>query len=420
MKRLLLAVALVLAAGSARAVTLKELLAAADEQNVDVAIGVAQRERAAAEFGQAWSALLPSATVQGSWTRNQYPVEVQFGPGEPVVITREDQLDGMVGFEPPGLVEERGGRAAAAGAAADAAEQREGATRDAIRRQVATTYYGYAAALAVRESAKRTLGVSEEQLRLTQVRAQSGVATELDVLRARAEVERGKQTVADAETLVANTRRALRTLSGLEIDETAALPEDDVSSEGTLEELEAKVGALPAVRAAALDAAAAERLATGANLFLVPQVTANFTERFTNATGFSGNDRSYTAGLGLLWRLDVPAFYGMSALSSQRAAARLAAERQKLLSRDQVHNDWRRLQAAVEKVGAAQAQVEAAARAAKLARDRYELGAATQLDVIQSERDLFSAEVNRIQARTELASSHVAVRISAGLPLALD
>ena len=44
---------------------------------------------------------------------------------------------------------------------------------------------------------------------------------------------------------------------------------------------------------------------------------------------------------------------------------------------------------------------------------------ATQIDVIQAERDLFSAEVNQIQARTELASSRVSLRLSAGLPLQL-
>jgi hypothetical protein len=38
----------------------------------------------------------------------------------------------------------------------------------------------------------------------------------------------------------------------------------------------------------------------------------------------------------------------------------------------------------------------------------------------QSERELFSAEVNQIQARTELASSHVALQISSGLPLNVE
>jgi outer membrane protein len=64
--------------------------------------------------------------------------------------------------------------------------------------------------------------------------------------------------------------------------------------------------------------------------------------------------------------------------------------------------------------------MQAAERAAQVARDRYAAGAATQIDVIQAERDLFGAEVSQTQARTELASARVALKISAGLPLQVE
>ena len=47
----------------------------------------------------------------------------------------------------------------------------------------------------------------------------------------------------------------------------------------------------------------------------------------------------------------------------------------------------------------------------------YAAGAATQVDVIQAERDVFGAEVSQIQARTELATARASLRISAALPL---
>ena len=74
-------------------------------------------------------------------------------------------------------------------------------------------------------------------------------------------------------------------------------------------------------------------------------------------------------------------------------------------------------QAALTKVESAKVQASVAQRAAQVARDRYAAGAATQLDVITAERDLFTAEVGQIQARTELGTAHAAVRLSAGLPL---
>jgi outer membrane protein TolC len=52
--------------------------------------------------------------------------------------------------------------------------------------------------------------------------------------------------------------------------------------------------------------------------------------------------------------------------------------------------------------------------AAELARDRYGVGAATQLDVIRAQEDAFRAEVTRIQADTDLAYARAALRASAG------
>ena len=110
---------------------------------------------------------------------------------------------------------------------------------------------------------------------------------------------------------------------------------------------------------------------------------------------------------------------GMGVARSQEQIASLAAERARLVARDQIHSDWQRLNASLQKIQAAKAQVEAAERAAQVAKDRYAAGAATQIDVIQAERDLFGAEVAMIQARTDLGSARLSLRISSGRPLEL-
>lgn len=412
------------AALPAHATTLKELLALADTQSVERRMSLETRQKAAAEFNQAWSALLPALTlgpVQNGWMHNQFPTQVRLRPDGPVaVISPIDAFDATVVLQLPLIDTGRWFKSAAAGAAEDAAEQHDEATRDRVRRQVATTYYNYAAALAQRDAAKRSHDVAEAQQHFQEVRAEAGAATELELLRAKAELQRTKQIMVDTEVAIATFRRSLRTLTGVELDENAALPADDLKSEGSLNELEGKLDTLPAVRAADKDADAAAHLATAARLALVPVLTATFTERFTNAGGLLGRNQFYAAGLGLVWRLDGPTLFGMSVQGSVARTATLGAEYQRLVSRDQVHSDWQRLTASVEKVTAAQAQVEAARRAADVAKERYTVGAATQIDVIQAERDLFAAEVGHVQARTELASSHVALRISAGLPLQVE
>ena len=64
--------------------------------------------------------------------------------------------------------------------------------------------------------------------------------------------------------------------------------------------------------------------------------------------------------------------------------------------------------------------MEAAAAAAQLARDRYEGGIATQLDVLQATQDLFRADVGRIQADADVAYARAALRLDSGLSIGAD
>ena len=422
----------------AQPTTVKEFLAAADAQNVDRRISIEQREKAVAEYRQAWTAMLPSLTLQGAWTRNQKEVSLdiagQLTPlltpvfqavhvtppdtaSSPTVITPLQQLDATLRVDLPLIDTTRWMRAVAANEVQLGAEERERGTRDLVRRQVVAAYYGYAAALAMKASALKALNAAELQLKLTTVRAEAGAVTELDVLRARAEVARNSQTVVDANLLAVTTRRTLRTLSGVEAPDAVPLPTANLSLEPGFEELEKSVGELPAVRAAGHDAEAAGSMATMQKLALVPIIGAQFTERVTNATGFSGQSAFWNTGLTATWRLDAPTLMGIEAQARGQNIAALGVERARLSAADQIHNDWQRFSAALRKMESVDAQVAAAARAEQVARDRYAVGAATQLEVITSERDLFAAEFGQIQALSDLATARLSLRLSAGRPL---
>jgi outer membrane protein TolC len=416
-KRFVVSLVVVLSTVSS-AQNVKVFVDGAESANVDRQISIEQRNKAAADYRAAWTGLFPSISASAGWTHNEVPAEFT-NPltGQATVIVPKNQFDATVRIEMPLIDTGRWFRAMAASTAEESAALREQVTRDLVRRQVVASYYGFSAALAVRESAKKSANVALEQLKLMEIRASVGTVTELDLLRAKAEAARTRQTVADAESLVATSRRTLRTLSGIEPPETLPMQEDDLSQAAPLEELEGRVNFVPAVQAADKDAEASGKLATASRLAIVPIVNAQFTERVTNATGFQGRAATFNTGVNLVWRLDVPTFMNMQAQSSNEQVARLAVDRARLVARDQINSDWQRLTAALIKVEAAKAQVEAARRATQVARDRYAAGAATQVDVIQAERDVFGAEVGQIQARTELASARASLKISAALPL---
>src|SRR5262249_29536089 len=157
-------------AATSEAATLKELLDAADQQNLDRRISAEARARAAAESVQAWTALLPVFSAQAIWTHNQYfatfdrprtvdmngtMVPVLDESGKPIidslVIQPAQQYDAIFRFDVPLIDVSRWFRTAAASDAEGGAIEREEMTRDAVRRQVIGTYYSYAAATAVRE-----------------------------------------------------------------------------------------------------------------------------------------------------------------------------------------------------------------------------------------------------------------------------
>jgi outer membrane protein TolC len=208
-------------AGAAQQKTLKDFLASADEQNIDRRISLEQRQRAEAEFRAAWMSLFPSLSASASWTHNQYEAVANFpnpatGQVTKLTIVPADQLDAVLRFDLPLVDTTRWFRALAANTSQQSAAEREQLTRDLAKRQVVGSYYGYAAALAVRELAKKSVSVAEAQLKLIEVRVSAGAATELELMRARAEHARTRQTLADVESLVATTRRTLRTVSFLD------------------------------------------------------------------------------------------------------------------------------------------------------------------------------------------------------------
>ena len=70
---------MVVMAAPAFAQPLQAFLEAAERSNLDTRTSVQARERAQADFAQAWGGLLPSLTANGGWTHNQYEAIVDFG-----------------------------------------------------------------------------------------------------------------------------------------------------------------------------------------------------------------------------------------------------------------------------------------------------------------------------------------------------
>src|SRR5436309_495593 len=138
---------------------------------------------------------------------------------------------------------------------------------------------------------KRNPDELDARANLAQPRYQAGTAAALDVDRARADVEQQVQQLANAELQVALAARALESASGVQPDVSTVAPlSDDLHPEPELETFATGLGRLPAVAAASASTRAAVQEADAQRLALVPSIAGTFTERGTNAPGFSGRD----------------------------------------------------------------------------------------------------------------------------------
>lgn len=394
---------------------LEEFLAKAKTHSFDAREVEATFRQRDAEAEAALGRLLPAFSARGVYTHNQYEVAARLpGAPAPLVIQPQNQLDGFLTLDVPivdlgSYYRYRGARAVARGAT-----EQQAATLIDTSRNVCRAYYQHVAAAGLARSARQSVGAAESNLNNVELRRSAGLVTELDRERARANVERAKQDVADAELLLSLSARNLETLSGLTPSAVETYPEDGLTPEEPLPQWLARAGETPSERAAREASAAAAEQRKAANSALLPALTGTAQERFTNATGFSGRNATYLLQLSLNWRLDYTGIKTTEAQAAARDVAEIRKQRTQRAVADLVHDAYRRVEAGIVKSRAARAQATASARAAELAGDRYGAGAATQLDVTQAQRDAFLAEAARIQADADLSFARASLRLAAG------
>lgn len=409
----------VLAAASAAHATqpLEDFLTKAKSQSFDSREQEATVIQRDAEAEAALGRLIPALLARGTYTRNQYEVAIATGPQAPAItIQPQNQWDGLVELDVPIIDAGSYYRYRASKAVSRATKEQKASTDIDVARNVTRVYYQLIGGYALSAAAEKSLALSESNLRDVEVRRSAGTATELDRERARANVERAKQDLSDAQLVTTLAGRNLETLSGLApTAHDNQPPSDDLHEESPMERWLTLAGETPADRAAREQTAAAFENKKAATAALLPTLTAVGQERFTNATSFSGKTSTYALQVVLQWRLDYTLVKTTEAQSAARQVAGIREERTRRSISDAIFEAHRRVEANIVKSRSARAQQQAAAHAAELAQDRYTAGAATQLDVTQAQRDAFQADATRIQADADLVFARASLRLAAGL-----
>lgn len=407
--------AVLLTVAPARALQpLDAFVASAKQKNPDNREAAAVERQRAAQRDVATGAFLPSFSAQAIYTRNQYDASFA-GPTGTITIQPLNGIDGIFTLTVPVVnVGAWMQRRAAEGTRLAAAAARQ-TTEVSVETNVTQAYYQVLGSEALVAAAKRNLEVANGNRDRVADRKELGTAGGLDLQRAIADVAKAQQDLATAEQGLLLARRSLESLTRLSPEPATRgnLVEDDLHDEGALERwLKSSNGDLVAVRAAALTTDAARRSREAALAAWAPTVTGQAQERVSNVGGFAARNTYYTLTVNATWRLDFTLAPAVSVQTAGVAIAEAREDKARRAADDAIYQAWQQVRLGIEKARAARAQVKAATLARDLARDRYAAGVATQLEVVQAQRDLFSAAVSQVQADADLQYARALLRLS--------
>ncbi|HVZ75399.1 MAG TPA: TolC family protein [Polyangia bacterium] len=393
-----------------------QALALARKNNRAVKVDRAQLTAAQTATETAWSSLLPTIAAQGKYTRNYKQVEFPAGTFGPkgLLLQPTNQLDGTISATLPLIAPAAWAALKSVQANVDSAEANFAAQEADLLVQVAQTYLAAAGTDELVTARQSSLSVARATLKDAEVRLAAGSVTKVDVDRAEVAVVRAEQAEREALTARERTYRGLGTLLQSNVQKVSTTfptaPAPDANDVQTALHLR------PEFRALEMTARSADQEANARAWLWAPSISAFGNARKFNYDNFALDRYSWAAGAQLDWLL----FDGGSRDAARHQAnARAAAAREQAslfgdTVRDDLANTSADLRTKREAVNAAQKSAALSQESLDLIRTQYTAGTATQLDLLQAQDALVSANIALVQAHFDVAAADLAFRHAAG------
>lgn len=401
---------------------LRALIVQTLENNRDLRIAVARIEEARGLYRIQRAEQLPQLGGSGSVTRNRVGAET-LGTPDSITSTNYD-----IGVAVPSFEVDFWGRvrnlSAAARAQYLATVAGERAFRIALIRDLATAYITSRSLAEQAEQADRAVAAREGGLRLAKLRLDAGVTSALDYRQAEALLTQAQTEVASLRNQRAQQRNIVRLLVGSPIDEEALAPARRLSDQGIIRDINAGLPSellthRPDIIQAeeALRAARANIGAARAAFF--PTISLTGTAGFASPSLdnlFSDDGVNWTIGPSISIPIfDWGARKGNLVVARARETIEVATyERTVQIAFREVSDALSDRKFLAEQIVAQQRAVNAQQAITRLARLRYNNGVAQFLEVLDAERNLFSAQQTLIQLRGAQLSSLVTLYAALG------
>ena len=296
----------------------------------------------------------------------------------------------------------------------DAAEAGELDARFGTALQVRQQYYAVLAQREAEAAARQQLEQAQAQLDAATARLAAGTATKSDSLRTAIQVGNAQLAVLQAQTAINNANATLTRLVGTTYQVTAAVQADE--PDPAAEPLDSLTLARladesPAVRAAEASLVAARSGVRSAKTGYWPSLSMSYSYNANQSgQGFSGGNLWLLTGSNpnqknLSFSVSYPLFNQLQRETSvvtaevQERNAEAEVRDARLAAQQELAQAIGTLRLAQERIRIQQQSIAAAEEDLRVQTQRYQLGAATLLDVLTSQTTLNQARVALIQAR---------------------
>lgn len=404
--------------------TLAEALDRLGSDSPDYAIARSRVEAARGAARQAAAAFLPIMAANAGYTRNDAEVVLSFAnllaqlpiPGEidaPSDVTIQPlevwNVSGTV--QVPLVAPSAWADATAAGRGVDAAEWTLAEAELQLESALVSAAAAAEAAEGVVSAARRAVDVADAHRVSTEIAAEVGTATAVDVLAARADVARRQSELAQAEASLDQSRESLGALLGIDGEVRVVLPNEAAP------ELDGQQTDRPALDAADAQVRSAEARVQAAWWRHVPTVSASATALAATTPFPTGNDTAYKLGVQATWTLYDGGFrYGrLRQARAELAGAEATRTSEQLRVAREVRDAERSYRVAKVQLALAQEQSTLASEAAAVAQRGLSAGTVSPLQARDTEANAFTAEVGVAGARARLRIAEAALRRAHGL-----
>lgn len=408
---------------AAGATTMHDALATAYRNNAKLAAQRAALNAAEDQVDRAESGWKPHISVSASAGRTRLdgafsPIFGGFSnPSNPILpLTLHGSAVGLEISQP--LYE--GGRTAAALNTVHSLVSVQDAMLQSTEQQVflnvAQAYLNVLTDQAVLKLEKSNVNVLQQQLESARANFKNGEATRTDVAQSKARLAGARAEVIQAEGSLREDRATYRRVVGSppgQLQPPSALADLPDSMTQALQLASQNYSVIAAQSAAR----AARYKVDTINSRFSPSLSLNGSFTHANDPQFAFSQMNTTA---IMLTLDVPIYQG-GALAAQKSHARhLADQRHDQLvdaeraAVEQATRAWQAYQTAHAVLKSIKAQIQAARIAFKGVESEHRVGERTQLDVLDAQQDLLSAQVNLARARRDMRVAAYALKAATG------